>query len=165
MQQKSLSDLILHRQTFGKELRIREASVRATLPSDHPLFPKAIEIASTGAIIDTDPSFVPQSNPEPPRKLETLMCRVIAAKAAEAWSKNRGCIFRYSALSSEDQARLHLNPSHWTPKPDDPLGRWLIDPSNRSDDALPLNTKAAKELAIHRYVKASYVTLAEIVQS
>jgi len=58
---------------------------------------------------------------------------------------------------------LHFNHSHLVYKFSEVLGRWCIDPSHRSDDAMPLNGGSAKDLSIKRYKKVTFPTLIEML--
>jgi hypothetical protein len=51
----------------------------------------------------------------------------------KAVKQDRGClILENSSIPLSELAKLHFNPQLWTYKPDDPLGRSLIDCSDVS---------------------------------
>ena len=67
-------------------------------------------------------------------------------------------------LRELDQQRLvHFNHSHLIYKFNEALGRWCFDPSHRSDDAMPFNGGAAKDLSIARYKKFIFPTLIQML--
>jgi hypothetical protein len=108
-------------------------------------------LGTDGAVIDFDPDFTNQSIPLKYRRLEKQLQKVFSMHAVKAAKANRGLILKMDSIPPSEIAKLHFNPQFWTYKPDDVLGRWLIDCSNRSDDAMALNSGTAKQLVINRY--------------
>ena len=128
--------------------------------SDDPIYLVLSELASTGAVIDTDPEFVPQCIPEDFRHSEITLTKVYQKHALDSWSKGRGLLLRTETLESTKEIRLlHFSSNHLVFKPTDEFARWCIDPSHRSDDNLPLNGGTAKLLSIQRYQKTWTTTL------
>jgi len=123
-----------------------------------------MELATRGAIIDPDPDFIPQSIPEEFRSTEVILSKVFQAHAIDSWLKGRGLLVRMATLLKTDQQRLvHFNHSHLVYKFGVALGRWCIDPSHRSDEAMPLNGGIAKDLSIAHYRKVYFPMLVEIL--
>lgn len=86
------------------------------------------------------------------------------AHGIDSWMLGRGILVRMCTLIATNQLHLlHFNHSHLVYKFLVALGRWCIDPSHRSDDALPLNGGSAKELSIQRYRKVIFPTLIEML--
>jgi hypothetical protein len=85
--------------------------------------------------------------------------------AVKAVRAKRGLILRTDSIPPFELAKLHFNPQFWTYKPDDVLGRWLIDCSNRSDEKLSLNSGTAKQLVIDRYGGVSFPTLQSMISA
>jgi hypothetical protein len=133
--------------------------------SDDPNFDLLLAIGSEGAIIDVDPLFVKQSIPQSYRKLEKQMVKVFSHHAVKSARANRGLILRTDSIPSSELNKLHFNPQFWTYKPDDPLGRWLIDCSNRSDEALALNSGSSKQLVVNRYGAVSFPSVHSMILS
>jgi hypothetical protein len=79
---------------------------------------------------------------------------------------HRALLFRLSDLSLDTLSTLHTaNDCHWTPKPLQPLGRFLVDCSNASPGVVPLNGGCAKELGIARYQKVSLPTIPLVISA
>jgi hypothetical protein len=147
----------------SNQSRFTAASTSAL--SDDPNFDLLLAIGSEGAIIDVDPLFVKQSIPQSYRKLEKQMVKVFSHHAVKSARANRGLILRTDSIPSSELTKLHFNPQFWTYKPDDPLGRWLIDCSNRSDEALALNSSSSKQLVVNRYGAVSFPSVHSMILS
>ena len=134
--------------------------------ADDPNYPILYELASIGAIIYTDPLFVPQCIPEDFRHTEVTLTKVFQKHALDSSSKGRGLLLREETLQSTDQIRvLHFSSNHLVFKPTDDFARWCIDPSHRSDDNLPLNGGTAKLLSIERYQKTWTASLVDMLRA
>jgi len=159
----SIFDCIQLKQAINKPNRFNAERCERIF-SDDPNYSTLMELASVGAIIDVDPQFVPQSIPEEFRHSEVRLSKVFQAHALDSWTKSKGLLLRMSTLEETNQlSHLHFNSNHLVCKLSDPLSRWCIDPSHRSDDNLPLNGGTAKELSIKRYQKTWVATLVEML--
>ena len=133
---------------------------------DDPNYSILLELATIGAHIDTDSSFINQSEPEAFRDTEVKLTKVFQKHAIDAWSKGRGLLLRRDTLEETGQMfHLHFNSNHLVYKWSDVLGRWCIDPSHRSDDNLPLNGGDAKQLSIDRYQKTWSASLVDMLSA
>ena len=134
--------------------------------ADDPNYPILYELASIGAIIDTDPLFIPQCIPEDFRHTEITLTKVFQRHALDSWSKGRGLLLREQTPQSTGQIKvLHFSSNHLVFKPTDENARWCIDPSHRSDDNLPLNGGTAKLLSIKRYQKTWTSSLVDMLRA
>ena len=80
------------------------------------------------------------------------------------WNNNKALLFRVSDLSPETLEQLHTaNECHWVPKPDGPLGRFIIDCSNVNKGRVPLNGITSKEKGIARYQKVVLPSVRQIL--
>jgi hypothetical protein len=148
--------------------RLTSNGVQSCFGKHSQIIPKydiLLDIATEGAFVDTDPSFVRRNYPSLPRRKEVVLAKVFALHAVESVKKRRGIIIKGSSLCESDRKLLHFSPSHWTAKPSVVLGRCLIDASNSPDEFLALNGGLAKELSIKRYGKVCYPELHEIIRS
>lgn len=161
----SLIEVIKARQAVNKPNRYNADRCNNYFSSD-PDYLKLMDLATTGATIDVDSKFIPQSVPEGLRRVEIELTRVFQYHAMDSKSKDRGILVRMSTLEATNQlSLLHFSSNHIVYKPNEPLCRWCIDGSNRSDDALPLNGGDAKELSIARYQKTEFKTLLDMLIS
>jgi len=162
-QSGSLLKVIMDKQAVNKPNRFNLERCLKLFPSD-PNFPILCELASIGAIVDTDPLFVRQSTPEPFRPCEIKLTRVFQKHAIDAAEKGRGIIVRIATLIATGQIHLcHWVANHLVYKATDEYARWCADPSNRSDDAMPLNGGTAKDLSIAHYAKTIFPTLLQML--
>jgi hypothetical protein len=159
----SLLEVIAAKQAINKPNRFNAARCDKYFSED-PDYDKLMELATTGAIIDTDSKFIPQSTPEDFRQVEVECNKVIQYHASDAHSKQRGILVRMETLKATDQlSQLHFSSSHIVYKASDVFSRWCIDGSNRSDEAVPLNGGDAKDMSIARYQKTIFPTLLEML--
>ena len=134
--------------------------------ADDPNYPILYELATIGAIIDTDPQFVPQCIPEDFRHSEITLTKVFQRHALDSWSKGRGLLLREETLQSNGEIKvLHFSSNHLVFKPTDENARWCIDPSHRSDDNMPLNGGTAKLLSIEPYQKTWTASLVDMLSA
>ena len=131
--------------------RFRVPTVRKTL----------LDIALHGATIDVPDGFVPSGAPEPPRAILQHMPKVMHTHAVKAWRKHRGIIIPWDALSAEEKAKIHFSGCHWNMEFRKPLGRWLIDCSNRLE-GFNLNTPETKAASIARLGQVQDHTIEEV---
>lgn len=149
-----------HKQTGFNPQRVCE------FLSDDPHFDLLKEIADVGGEIDFDDDFAPFRRTAPLRNLQKRLLPVYRKHAYKMWQTNRGLLFRLSDLDPSTLASLHTgNDCHWTPKPGNPLGRFLFDGSNSPPGTIPLNGGTAKERGIARYQKVVLPTLFEVIRS
>jgi hypothetical protein len=120
-----------------------------------------MEIATDGAPIELPEGFIPSGAPEKPRAILQRMPKVMQTHAVKAWMKHRGVIIRWSTLPPEEQAKVHFSGCHWNMEFVKPLGRWLIDCSNRLG-GFNLNTPGTKAASIERFGKVQDDTIVDI---
>ena len=157
----SLHSLIAKRHHESSEDRFNPTRCFTVFSGD-PEWDTLLSIASSGAVIDTDPEFSPSPRPEPFRKLHSRLPNVMKSHAHKLWTKSQGLILPTAVASS--LPGVHFNPTHWTPKPDEPLGRFLIDCSN-CEEGCSLNSPVAKALVVTRYGKLSLPIIPDIITS
>ena len=161
----SILETIQKKQSINKPFRFNKERCNR-LFSEDPNFLLLMELASIGAVIDTDPTFINQSVPEEFRHSEITLSKVFQKHALDSWGKGRGLLIRLSTLKSTGEINLlHFNSNHLVFKPSDVFSRWCIDPSHRSDDNLPLNGGTAKELSISRYQKTWTASLVDMLRA
>lgn len=159
----SIFDTIRTKQARHKPFRFNQERCDR-LFKDDPYYLILLQLATIGAVIDTDPLFTPQCVPEDFRHTEVTLTKVFQKHALDAWSKGRGLLLRESTLQSTSQINhLHFNSNHLVFKSSDEFARWCVDPSHRSDDNMPLNGGIAKELSITRYQKTWTATLIDML--
>jgi hypothetical protein len=93
--------------------------------------------------------------PPPYRNLQKRIPLTVQKHAYKLWSKGRALVLPTKDIPQADLSLLNYSFSHWTSKPGEPAGRWLID-------CLGLNSSWAKEKAITRYGKVEIPTIEEI---
>ena len=161
----SLDAVIDHHITLHKASGFNPDRVTAFL-SDDPQFSLLLEISSTGGVVDVDSSFVVSRRTAPLRQLHRRLLPVYRVHARKMCDAHRALLFRVSDLPPDTLAQLHTaNDCHWTPKPLNPLGRFLVDCSNASPDILPLNGGTAKAQGIARYQTVSLPTLSSVISA
>jgi hypothetical protein len=79
-------------------------------------YDRLYSLAADGVIIDTPDDLVLQSEPEPPRRLQTLLNQAYQKHAYKVWQKRNGIILHIDELSNADKSKLHYNPPHITHK-------------------------------------------------
>ena len=161
----SILSTIQLKQSANKHSRFN-AERCARLFSEDPNYSILLELASIGAIIDTDPNFIPQCVPEDFRHSEIALTKVFQKHALDSWVKGRGLLIREETLQSTGEIKLlHFNSNHLVFKPTDDFGRWCIDPFHRSDDNMPLNGGIAKFLSIEHYQKTWTASLVDMLSA
>lgn len=159
----SLLQLISDKQARNKPSRFNLERCNSLFPDD-PRLPTLQELATVGAVIDTDSEFIRQSVPEPFRPCEVILTHVFQKHGLDSWTKDRGLLVRLATLITTGQIHLcHFNANHLVYKATDEYARWCVDPSNRSDDAMPLNGGFAKDFSIKRYAKTWCPSLLEML--
>jgi hypothetical protein len=161
----TIEGLLLDVSVRSSSNQSRFTAASAEVLSDDPDFELLLEIGEKGATIDFDPLFVKQSIPQKYRRLEKRMMKVFSLHAVKAVKQDRGLILETSSIPPSELAKLHFNPQFWTYKPDDPLGRWLIDCSNRSDVNLALNSGSSKQLVVNRYGAVSFPSVLSMISA
>ena len=127
-----------------------------------------LELATVGIVIDPLPGLRHQSSVPQFRPLMRTLQNCHCTHALEAWHAGRVLILPHAKLTLQDLEGVHINPTHWTPKPNlqekpsNVLGRPLIDPSNGPDDQV-LNTESACLAAIERYGKVDDPLIEDII--
>jgi len=160
----SLDAVIQHHSDQHKSTGFNSHRVNEFLRAD-PHFDILKEIAEVGGEIDFDDDFTPFRRSAPLRNLQQRMLPVYRKHAYKMWQTNRGLLFRLKDLDPGTLASLHTgNDCHWTPKPGNPLGRFLFDGSNSPPGTIPLNGGSAKEKGIARYQKVVLPTLFEVIR-
>jgi hypothetical protein len=126
---------------------------------DDPEYDRLSSLATEGVIIDKPADFVRQSVPEPPRKLQQQLDPAYRQHAAKVWDKSNGIIIELSALSVEDQAKIHFNPAHLTRKPGG--SRFCMD-CTHSESGNVLNTPDVKTRVLERYDAIHHPTISSM---
>ena len=128
------------------------------------------DLASQGVVIDTPVGFVHQSSDVPLRPLITTLLNCQRTHALKAWRAGSLVLLPRKELSAGDLHGVHLNPTHWTPKPNleekasNVFGRPLVDPSNGPLNQV-LNTDETRLAAIARYGKVDDPLIDTIVSA
>ena len=123
------------------------------------------EIALTGAIVDTSPAFTRLTRQQMERPITRALPNAMAQHAHKLWSKGKVILLRLADLTPAQLNSLSFVGVHLAYKPDDPLGRLCIDPSNAPEGVLPLNNPVSKTLSIQRYTKLVNPTVKSIFES
>lgn len=161
----SLDALVDYFATLHNNSGLNEDRVMEWLSKD-PNLAKLLSIATTGAEVDTDSKFSRHGRKTPLRAMHRRLLPVYRKHAHKMWSQGKALLLRLSDLSVEQLASLHIgNDCHWTPKPQCPLGRFLIDCSNAGPGGIPLNSPEAKQKGIDRYQKVNLPTIREVLTS
>ena len=101
----SILETIKLKQAVNKPFRFNIERCNRLFAAD-PNYPILYELASVGAIIDTDPLFVTQCIPEDFRHTEITLTKVFQKHALDSWSKGRGLLLRVETLQSTDQIQV-----------------------------------------------------------
>ena len=163
----SLLDLIHQYQSTNRQLCFNSSRVEACLQGVSN-YDVVLELAISGIVIDPISGFRPQSSIPPIRPLMRTLQNCQRTHALKAWRAGRVLILPHTKLTTEDLSGVHINPTHWTPKPNleekvsNVLGRPLIDPSNGPTDQV-LNTEEARLAAIARYGKVDDPLIDDII--
>ena len=155
----SFESFISMKKDAVRALRFNEDRSRKFFSND-PEFSTLLEIAIHGATIVVAPNFVPIEVPEQPRASHKALQQTFLAHAYKFWQKSHGALLPTELAVS---LGLHFSHVHWTPKPNAPLGRFLLDLSN-STTGTPLNQPEAKALVDSRYGQVSYPTIHDVVE-
>ena len=127
-----------------------------------------LELATTGVVIDPPSGFRCQSSDVSIRPLMRSLVNCQHTHVLKAWRAGRVMVLPHANLSSSDLEGVHINPTHWTPKPNlqekaaNVLGRPLVDPSNGPPDQV-LNTEGARLASIARYGKVDDPLIEDII--
>ena len=154
----SISELITMRQQRHAASRFNGFRCSQWFTDDEE-WDKLFELASTGAVIDVGPDFVPTTIPEHPRPLLRKLQHTFSKHAFDLWKKGQALLLPLDIVLSGD---VHFNPVHWTSKPGKPEGRFLCDLSNAGSGCV-INNDSAKPLIDQRYGPVSLPTIQEIV--
>ena len=128
----SLNDVITHHSDLHKSTGLNPDRVEEWL-SDDPNFEMLMKVADKGGEVDVDDDFVPSKRTAPLRNLQRRLLPVYRKHAHKMWDSHRGLLLRLSDLDEETLASMHIaNDCHWTPKPANPLGRFLAGARRRS---------------------------------
>ena len=118
-----------------------------------------MDIASSGAIIEVDPSFVRTCVPEDFRPLHHQIPHTFMWHGHQLWSKGQAIMIPMSIALG---LNLHFNHVHWTAKPGKPEGRFLGDLSNAKSGQV-LNNPWSKTAIEARYGRCHLPTIRDIV--
>ena len=128
--------------------------------SNNPEFSTLLETAIHGASIDVASNFIPIEVPEGFRVSHDSLQHTFSTHAYKFWQKSQGILLPTDVAVT---LGVHFSPVHWTPKPNAPLGRFLVDLSNCTSGT-PLNQPEAKTLVDVRYGIVSYPTIHDVVE-
>jgi hypothetical protein len=78
------------------------------------------------------------------------------------WKADEAVLIRWEDIPIAERVQLHFNFPHETGKPDDPLGRFLVDPSNVPEGFCALNSPEAKAMSDEMYGVVSSPTIRDI---
>ena len=158
----SIVAVVQYKQRLSAESGFNIQRVKATcLPSD-PHFDTLCSLATDGAVIQTDESFVNTVEPPPLRPVLSRLPRTFKFHATKLHRKQKVLIVKLSDISQSERQLMHMNDAHWTPKQLCPQGRPCIDPSNPLPNKSCLNTPECKELTEACYGKATNVSISTI---
>lgn len=134
---------------------------RASLPLSQDIDRLRV-IASEGAWIDVPDGFTPCTIPEPPRRLHRRIQSVINAHVSKLWKEGKCLLVDSKTLREYGSANVHYNAVHWTGEPSKPLGRLLIDCSNRKDSNV-LNDRGLLPVITERYGSLALPDIIDVV--
>ena len=136
--------------------------VRAHVSPDNPHYDVLVRLAEHGADVFVPPSFVPTTSPPVPRSNLGRLANVFRYHAYKVWKGNKAVLVRWDDIPPEDRARMHFNHPHVAVKVDDPMMRFIIDPSNAPEGFCVLNTPEAKALSDAAWGVVRNPTISEI---
>ena len=119
-------------------------------------------LATEGAVIQTDDSFVNMVEPPPLRPVLSRLPRTFKFHATKLHRKQKVLIVKLSDISQSERQLMHMNDAHWTPKQLCPQGCPCIDPSNPLPNKSCLNTPECEELTEACYGKSTNVSISTI---
>ena len=160
---ESIIKLITLRHEQQQEFMMTPSTVTNSIVGSS-CYERALELATVGAIIEPDPSFVHLTPEQTHRRIITDIPQTIAFHALKFWRSQRAIILPLSTLSEADRTLLSFVSLHLQFKPEASQGRLCIDPSNTEDKSImPLNTPYTKEAAIMRYGPVVFPTINSII--
>ena len=154
----SVADVVRTRQHTISHRRFNEQRCRALFAND-PEFDKLLALATAGAISDVAPDFVANGQPEPLRRLYSVLPHTFKKHAHALWVKGEALII---PLSVALKLKVHFSPIHWTAQQGKPAGRFLGDLTNTKSGCV-VNDPAAKPLIEARYGAVTLPTIWDIV--
>jgi hypothetical protein len=157
----SMELFITQSQALSKTQGISKARFAETFSSDCPDYPRALQIAVSGVIIDPPANFIPISTHSEHRAVVERMPHVIQKLVHKLWLEDKGLYLPLKYLDSN--SGVHINPIHWVAKPTNPLGRFLIDATDASSSNISLNGPGAKESSIQRYGRIQHPLIQDII--
>ena len=156
---ESIVKLIALRHEQQQAFMMTPATVTNSI-ANSSCYKQALELATIGAIIEPDPSFIHLTPEQTHRRIVTDIPQTIAFHALKFWRSQKAIILTLSTLSEADRTLLSFVFLHLQFKPEAPQGRLCIDPSNTEDKSImPLNTPYTKEAAIIRYGPVVFPTI------
>ena len=138
----SIESLVEAKQLVARTDRFNSDRCHRWLAED-PEFDKLLELASTGAVVEVDSTFIPVPFPDRERPSHSTLMNCFKKHLYKLWSKGRGIVFPFDKLSESHLSGVHISPIHWTSKVDNDDGRFLVDLSNRSSGS-DVGLEAAK---------------------
>jgi len=161
----TLTELIHHYNNKQKESGLNEDRIRNHLSNDIE-FPKIMDIVANGAVAETDPAFVRTERLVPLRDLQRRLQPVYMKHAATMHAANRVLVLPIDQLTDAERKEIHMaNEFHWRPEPGKVAGRPLMDCSNATAGAVPLNTDITKQQGVQRYQQVTLPTLRAVITS
>ena len=120
-------------------------------------------IATLGASIPLPEGFVRLSSPPPLRPLAKNLGNCFLKHAVKLWEAKKVLVLPLRSLSTGDLQVLHFCPGHWTPKPEVPMGRFLLDATNAENPNNVLNQADAFSVAEDIYGKLRLPSIHTII--
>ena len=124
-------------------------AVFADLPE--PDRSRLVLIATVGASIPLPGGFVRLSSPPPLRPLAQSLGNCFLKHAVKLWEGGKVLALPLRSLSTTELQTLHFCPGHWTPKPNVPMGRFLLDATNATNPNNVLNKEDSFIVAENLY--------------
>jgi hypothetical protein len=121
----SIESLVRSKQSSTCSGRFNAERCRRWLSED-PEFEILLTLASTGAVVEVDPSFTPVALPDKVRPSHSKLTNCFKKHLFKLWSKGRGIALPFDRLSQVHLSGVHISPIHWTSKIDSDDGRVLV---------------------------------------
>jgi hypothetical protein len=157
----SIESLAVVKQTMVRPERFNVDRCHRWLAED-PEFDSLLSLASTGAVVEVDPSFIPVPLPDKARPSHSKLANCFKKHIFKLWSKGRGVALPFDRLTKSQLSGVHISPIHWTSKVDNDDGRFLVDLSNRSSGSV-INSEFGLEAAKLKYGVLKLPTIVDIL--